>query len=59
MTLERIKFDSREEGWEEGRAEGQAQLVSAIQKIKEGATRETLLSEGFDEKTVELAFACR
>lgn len=39
--------------------EGQTLLVSAIQRLRAGETRETLLSEGYDKKTIELAYACR
>ncbi len=39
--------------------EGQTLLVSAIQRLRAGETREALLSEGYDKKTIELAYACR
>jgi hypothetical protein len=39
-----------------GKAEGKAELVSAIKDLQSGMTREQLL-EKYDEKTVELAFS--
>lgn len=53
---ERLLF---KRGHKEGLEEGQTLLVSAIQKIKNGETREMLLEQGFDQRTVDLAFSCR
>ena len=47
---------SLEEEREEGREEGQDILADTIDRVKDGATREELLSDGLSEKTVELAF---
>ena len=47
---------SLEEEREEGREEGQDLLADTIDRVKNGATRDELISDGLSEKTVSLAF---
>ncbi len=45
----------RKEGLETGRKEGQEALSDAIERMRAGATREELISEGIDKDTVDFA----
>jgi hypothetical protein len=53
------KEQSRKEGLEEGRQEGQVLLADAIRKLREGKTVEDLIESGVDRNTAELAMICK
>ena len=45
--------------FDKGIDEGQSILASAIQALKSGRRPAELLQNGYDQKTVDLALACR
>ena len=55
--LELEREEGREEGRTEGREEGQQILADVLMRLQKGETAEELTASGFDEKTLQLAWA--
>ena len=49
----------RNEGYEDGIAKGQSELVRAVELLRKGKTSEELIESGIDQKMVELAIAIK
>ena len=58
-VAERLENKGRLEGIQEGRNEGQNDLVKAIQLLRDGKSDTEVLQSGTDEKTLALAKTIR
>lgn len=58
-VAERLENKRRLEGIQEGRNEGQNDLVKAIQLLRDGKSDTEVLQSGIDEKTLALAKTIR
>ncbi len=45
----------RNEGYEDGIAKGQSELVKAVELLRQGKTVDELIESGIDQKTIDLA----
>ena len=61
LEREEGRAEGREEGREAGRAEGREEgqqiLADVLMRLQKGETAEELTASGFDEKTLQLAWA--
>jgi hypothetical protein len=48
----------RSEGIDIGRSEGQNMTITAIQRLKKGASPQELLAEGYPQKLIDAALTC-
>ena len=58
-VAERLKNMGRQEGFQEGRQEGQNILVDAVNRLRRGETPEQIIASGIDQKTVDLALTIK
>lgn len=58
-VAERLKNMGRQEGFQEGRQEGQNILVDAVNRLRRGETPEQIVASGIDQKTVDLALTIK
>ena len=63
MKMKEVEYHARElafsegriEGKAEGKAEGESLIVSVVQRLRKGESRENIIASGIDEQTVLLA----
>ena len=59
MKMKEVEYHARElafsEGRIEGKAEGESLIVSVVQRLRKGESRENIIASGVDEQTVLLA----
>ena len=63
MKMKEVEYHARElafsegriEGKAEGKAEGESLIVSVVQRLRKGESRENIIASGVDEQTVLLA----
>ena len=63
MKMKEVEYHARElafsegriEGKAEGKAEGESLIVSVVQRLRKGESRENIIASGIDEQTVVLA----
>ena len=49
------RIEGKAEGISEGKAEGESLIVSVVQRLRKGESRENIIASGVDEQTVLLA----
>ncbi len=55
LALSEGRIEGKKEGIIEGRLEGESLIVSIVQRLRNGESRESIVASGVDEKTVTLA----
>ena len=59
LEITKIRDQSIKQGIERGIEQGQNILVEAVERLRNGETKEEILKSGIDEHTFELAMSIR